>query len=94
MLPFPKKNADQIREFLKENDPDAILFDDMDAALVGVAKQFTNHLAVYDYEKSVEVFMKQGMDREGAIEWIEFNVIGAYLGEHTPVFINNWDDEE
>ena len=90
---FPQKTPAQIREFLQENDPDAILFDGMDAALVGVATQFTNHLAVYDYQKTIEVFMRQGMDREGAIEWIEFNVTGAYLGEHTPILINNGDDQ-
>ena len=42
---------------------------------------------MYDYEKCVKIFMDQGMDHEEAIEWMEFNVVGAWMGEHTPVWL-------
>ena len=27
-----------------------------------------------------------------AVEWIEFNTINAYVGEHTPIFIETFND--
>ena len=44
-------------------------------------------MLVYDYDKCVEIFMSQGMSHEEAIEWMEFNVVNAYMGEGTPIFI-------
>jgi hypothetical protein len=34
------------------------------------------------------------MPQEDAIEYFDFNVSGAYVGEHTPVFIILTTDEE
>jgi hypothetical protein len=41
--------------------------------------------AVYSYDKCVEV-LERDMDYEDAVEYMEFNVTGAYVGEQTPVF--------
>jgi hypothetical protein len=30
------------------------------------------------------------MSREEAEEYFEFNILGAYVGEYTPVFISRW----
>ena len=65
----------------------ALLADGFDSALIG----YTNGLkcvAVYDYDKCVQVFMtRDGMTREEAIEFMEYNVVDSYHGEKTPVFI-------
>ena len=37
----------------------------------------------------VDVFVKQGMSYEEAVEWVEFNVIGGWLGDNTPMFIRD-----
>lgn len=77
-----------IREILEELNPDAILFDDCDAALVGIAgQQYKPPLAVYEYELLVQVFVDQGMDLEDAMEWVSFNVQGVWAGDHTPLIL-------
>ena len=76
-----------IKERLAEESPDTLLADGFDAALVGTVRQFTKTLALYDYDKCVEVLMyRDGMLHEEAVEFMEFNVVGAWMGEHTPVF--------
>jgi hypothetical protein len=93
-MTFPKLTPQQIKKYLEETADKVIFFDNMDDAIVGFVKQFNNYLVVYDYEKTIECFQKQGMSYEEAVEWISFNVTGAWLGEHTPVFINTDDLEE
>jgi hypothetical protein len=37
--------------------------------------------------------MEQGMSYEDAIEWMEFNVVNAYYGEGTPIFMRRVEDD-
>ena len=78
-----------MRELIAEVNPDALFMDDFDEALIGVAMRYgMNEVACYDYEKVIDLLMKGGIkDREGAVEFFEFNQIGAWLGENTPVFV-------
>ncbi len=42
---------------------------------------------VYDYQKCLDVLMEQNnWERENAIEWMDYNVINAYMGKGNPVF--------
>ena len=44
---------------------------------------------VYDRQKMIDVLVTQDeMSTEEAIEYLEYNVWGAYVGEHTPIYIN------
>ena len=62
--------------------------DGMDAALVGhIMRCGSDILALYSYEKLIEVHIEAGMDYEGAVEFIDFNQAGAYVGENTPFFL-------
>jgi hypothetical protein len=45
--------------------------------------------AVYSYAKMIEVCQSDGMDRDEAIEYLEFNTLGAYVGEQTPAIIHD-----
>ena len=46
----------------------------------------------YDYDKCVQLLVdRDGMDLEEAEEFFAFNILGAYVGEHTPVFL--WSRE-
>ena len=74
-------------------DPDAhsevILADWFEAALLGFGWQFTREVAVYDVEKCLAILhTRDGMSRDEAVEYFEFNVIGAWVGPHTPVFVH------
>lgn len=51
-------------------------------------------LIAYDYEKCVKVLMEQNMTYEQAVDYMEFNVTGAWVGENTPIFIHKMDMEE
>lgn len=74
---------------LKEENEEALFADGLDAALVGIARRCGQPtLAVYDYDKCVRIFMERdGMSYEDAIEWMEFNVVGAWMGENTPLWL-------
>ncbi len=68
--------------------PEALLADGFDNALVGIARQFTKIVALYDYSTCVKILMKRdGMTQGDAIEFMEYNVLGAWVGENTPAFV-------
>lgn len=72
---------------LIEQYPDGtfLIVSGMDAAIVGV--EYSSLRLVYDVEKIVKVLMKD-MSREDALEYFEYNILDAYVGEMTPIFIN------
>lgn len=64
--------------------------DGFEPAFVGVAMQCCNRpdLMVYDYDKAVELLQtRDGMTWEEAAEYLDFNVLGAWMGEGTPIFM-------
>ena len=43
---------------------------------------------MYDFDKCVDILQEEhDMTFEQAIEWMEFNVVNAYMGNDTPIFI-------
>ena len=64
----------------------ALLADGFSEALIGMGTRFTYDVAVYDYEKCIEI-LERDMSREDAEEYFDFNVSGAYVGDNTPVFV-------
>jgi hypothetical protein len=65
-----------------------LVADGFEKALLGVGRRALQpDIAVYDEDKCIEVLMSQGMDRETAIEYFEFNVVGAWVGDKTPLFL-------
>jgi hypothetical protein len=95
---------EQIYEYLKENSPNAILYDNCDSALVGTARLFRNEewveVAIYSYEALVEHFKNEFLNNDEeplseddaeveAMEWVDYNIAGGYLGIYTPLIITN-----
>jgi hypothetical protein len=73
---------------MNDNEPTVLMADGFDDALIGIGQQFSTYLAVYDYDKCVEVLMtRDGMSRDDAIEFMEVNVVGSFVGPRTPVFV-------
>jgi hypothetical protein len=65
----------------------ALLADGFEDAFIGFGRQFANYVAIYDYDKCIDILMKRdGMEYEDAVEFMEYNVVGAYVGPTTPVF--------
>lgn len=79
-----------IREYLDTQDEDFLLLgpEAYDTAIVGLVDRPEGGRAVcYDVEKVLEVLMADGMDEEGAQDFFDFNIAGAFLGENSPVFL-------
>ena len=76
---------------------DGLLFlsePEFDQAIVGLADRIgMSTVVVYDTSKIIDILCERdGMDREAATEYYEFNILGAYVGEQTPMFISLIDD--
>lgn len=67
-------------------DEEFLVADGLDFAIVGVEAEGERRV-VYDYDKMIQVFMEEGMTEEDAIEHISYNVMGAHVGDKTPLFI-------
>jgi|TARA_Y100000310_G_scaffold257999_1_gene266232 hypothetical protein len=91
-----------VRDYLAEANPEALLADGLENALVGACDRFGQQtLAAYDYDKCIEILAKEIAkdmktsdiyDLEDdpytlAIETFDYNTIGAWMGDNTPVFI-------
>lgn len=73
-------------------DDDVLYAVGFEAALIGVGTQHTRPLAVYDWDKCVEILMaRDGMTEDEAIDYMDVNVTGAYVGEGTPIFVQQGD---
>jgi len=75
-------------ELLKEENPDYLMADGFDDAIVGTAERFGMHRVVlYDTTKCIDILMKRDkMTEEEAIDFFYYNVLGSWMGEYTPCF--------
>jgi hypothetical protein len=74
-----------LKENISEFNPEALLADGLDNALIGYS---TKGLAIYSVSKIIELFMERdGMSRGDATDFFHFNVDGAHVGEYTPIYI-------
>ena len=77
-------------EKCKENNlPKLLKLDGFDDCYLGVGDSYGEYPAlVYDYQKIIEQLKQDGMSEEEAHEYYEFNILGSYLGEKMPIFLN------
>lgn len=82
----------QIKEWVSDFDPEILLADGLDEAFLGICERMGQEpVAAYDQNKCISIFMEQGMTEEEAEEFFEYNTIGAWVGDRTPVFITTFD---
>jgi hypothetical protein len=90
-------------EEVAEFNPEALICDGFDEAIIGVAERINlGPVVAYDVDKIIEILMKDmevyvedlDVDEtieqrkfEMAYEHFEYNIKGAWMGEFTPVFI-------
>ena len=60
--------------------------DGFDEAIIGVDD--VSMRLIYSISKSIKILEKD-MSYEEAVEYFEFNVSGAYVGEKTPIWCND-----
>lgn len=79
-----------LRAWAAANNSEALCMDgpEYDVAIAGMCHQFGRPSVVaYDLNKVIEIIMRDGCTYEEAYEFWEFNQVGAWLGDTTPVFI-------
>jgi len=65
-------------------DPEAVVWNEFDNAIVGVDNMGR---LVYDINKMISILVNDDMTEEEAQEYLDFNVLSAYVGELTPVHV-------
>lgn len=95
-----KLSPEQIQELkdrLEELNPEALLPDGLEDALIGYVDQFSSnsrhYLPVISWELMMTICMERdGLTRSEAIEYLDFNVLGAYVSENQPVYFYGPDN--
>lgn len=78
-----------IEEFVESFNEDALMMDGYDDCIVGMIERFGNvPYVAYDYGKVIDKLIAEGMTSEEAEEYLQYNMLGAYVGESTPCFIH------
>jgi hypothetical protein len=65
---------------------DFLFADGFDLAIIGIC--IKTYCIVYSKSKCIEILSKD-MNHEEALEYFDFNVDGAYVGEQTPIFVED-----
>ena len=84
------ENLEELKNTLIENESETLFADGFDDAIIGIGEQggIRKTLVVYDRQKCIEILMERdGMTLEEADEFFEFNTVGGYVGEYTPIFL-------
>lgn len=85
---YVNERARHILATLQEEYPDTLVADGWDAALIGITQRKGHTLAVYDANRIVQTLQsRDGMDYQEAVEYFDFNILGAWVGDGTPVYV-------
>ena len=80
-----KKRQEELKEAISNANERAMLVDGHDDALAGYD---TQGRAIYFVDAIIgRLMQRDGMTQEEAIEFFDFNIAGAYVGEYTPIYM-------
>ncbi len=76
-------------EYIRNVYPDILLMDDFDDCVIGICNRFgQDPIVAYDYNLVINKMVNEWeMDIDEALEYYEFNQIGAWVGDKTPCFV-------
>jgi hypothetical protein len=69
--------------------------DGFDEAIIGMSSDIatSGERLIYDANKCIDILIRDhDMSEAEAIEYFEFNVSGAYVGENTPIWLYPYED--
>jgi hypothetical protein len=72
---------------ISEEHPDLLTIDGFDEAVIGVVERAGLLAVCYDRSKILNILMRD-MNETEAVEYYEYNILGAYMGESTPVYLD------
>ena len=79
------KEREQLLESIAEFNPEALLADGLEDAIVGYD---TKGRVIYSVGNIIDILVERdGMSYEDASEYFSFNIECAYIGEHTPIYM-------
>ena len=80
-----KDRIEQLKETIADHNPEALFADGHDHAIMGYA---TDGRVIYSVNMIIEGLIEDSeMTYEDAVEFFDFNIAGAYVGEYTPIFM-------
>ena len=77
----------EVDQWAEDADVELLCADGFDDCILGIAQRFNDYFVVYDRDRVLETLRTRGMSDEDAIEWFEFNIVGAWVGDSTPAFL-------
>lgn len=81
MMMRRKIMIDKILEWFPEDE--ILKADGFDEAIIGIDEHSMR--LIYSISKCIEI-LSRDMSEEDAVEYFDFNVAGAYMGEKTPIW--------
>ena len=78
-----------MKEWIEEGYPEALKVDGYDDCIVGVCHRFGQKtIIIYDTKMILrKLINNDGMTIDEALEYFEYNILGAWHGDSTPCFL-------
>jgi len=78
-----------VNNMLESCEQESLFEDGFDSAIIGLSQD--GHLGsfrvCYSVSKCYDALMADGMTEEEAVDYFEYNVLGANVGPTTPIFV-------
>ena len=74
---------------LEDREERFLLADGLEEAFIGIGYQFHTPIAIYSKNKALQCLEAQCMSELEAIEYFDYNIAGAYVGDQTPIFLED-----
>jgi len=85
---------DIVKEFIEFENENAVTVTGHDDAIIGMAYTYgKNPVVLYSIEKILDKLVDDGMSRDEAFEFFDYNILGSYISENNPVFMMRFDNE-
>ena len=85
-------NTKEIQQAVENNE--TMFVDGFDDAIIGLDTSGDVFRVIYDREKMIDILRdRDRMDLDEAIDYLEYNVWGAYVGEGTPIYAHEGNKE-
>ena len=79
-------------DLIAKLDPKILLADGFDDCLIGLTFRGKELVALYSADAVIGKLARD-MSYDDAVDYFEFNIGGAYMGERTPMFFYNHNEE-
>lgn len=73
-----------------------IIADGFDDAIIGIGERAGQPaIAVYDFDRCVAILCERdNMSIDEAVDYMYYNVVGAWVGDKTPIFVRRVESVE